>query len=79
MQGVCYRMDARHHASALGLTGWVRNCPDGGVEALAEGERYDLEQFVKWCGEGPAMAVVRKLATQYGDYTGAFEGFVIRY
>ena len=49
VQGVFFRAAMRRLARRLDLTGWVRNCPDGSVEVLAEGRRDVLEQLLDWC------------------------------
>ncbi|MEM9492762.1 MAG: acylphosphatase [Myxococcota bacterium] len=58
VQGVYYRASARERASALGLSGWVRNRPDGSVELAAEGPSQVLDELVAWCGQGPPAARV---------------------
>ena len=64
VQGVTYRESARREAARLGLAGWVRNCPDGSVEAVAEGSPDALESFVAWCHRGPAFAQVAAVAVR---------------
>jgi len=58
VQGVWYRNWAIETATSLGLTGWVRNRPDGSVEALARGETQAVEAFIARCHEGPPSARV---------------------
>lgn len=58
VQGVGYRYSTREQASALGLVGWVRNLPDGRVEAMVEGNRSQVEKMVQWFHSGPPMAQV---------------------
>ncbi len=58
VQGVGYRWAAAEEARRLGLSGWVRNLPDGGVEAVFEGGREALEQMRGWCAGGPRFARV---------------------
>lgn len=79
VQGVYFRASARDRARQLGLSGWVRNRPDGGVEILAEGEPARLEQFVVWCRRGPSGAVVTDLDIQWREASGEFAGFVVKY
>jgi len=79
VQGVCYRMFACEEAMGLGLTGWVRNVPDGSVEILAEGDPAALEKFLKICMEGPPLARVSKIDHNYSDATGEFKTFEITY
>ncbi|MBC8223318.1 acylphosphatase [Candidatus Bathyarchaeota archaeon] len=79
VQGVYYRKNARRSALSSGLVGWVRNLPDRRVEAVAEGERGRVEEFLRWCREGPSMAIVRDLEVRWEAATGEFETFRIVY
>jgi acylphosphatase len=79
VQGVCYRMFARGEASRLGIDGWVRNCSDGSVEIVAEGEEDAIAGFLAWCREGPPHACVTRVIDEYSDATGEFQGFGITY
>ena len=58
VQGVGYRQHAAAEAQRLGVTGWVRNCRDGRVEAVFEGEADAVGRMVDWCRHGPPRAVV---------------------
>lgn len=58
VQGVYYRASAHEKAVALGLTGWVRNMPDGSVYLEATGPQAQLDQLEAWCGRGPVLARV---------------------
>lgn len=58
VHGVGFRASVARRAVTLGLAGYVRNCPDGSVEAVFEGEPAAVEAVVAWCGEGPALARV---------------------
>ncbi len=78
VQGVAYRIYTQREATQLGLTGWVRNCPDGQVELVAEGNREALEQLVAWCHQGPPAAKVTDVETQWEDETGELTSFEIR-
>ena len=64
-------------ARRLGISGWVRNLPDGKVEALAEGERARLNELIRFCHVGPRGAVVRKVEVEWTDHSGEFRGFRI--
>ncbi|MBN2361090.1 MAG: acylphosphatase [Deltaproteobacteria bacterium] len=75
VQGVFYRVTACEQATALGLTGWVKNNFDGSVEALAEGAEGAVEQFISWCRRGPPAAAVAEVAVRRGIATGEFESF----
>ena len=58
VQGVWFRESARRRAEELGVSGWVRNRPDGAVEAELEGEAEMVEILVAWFGHGPPGAHV---------------------
>ena len=79
VQGVFYRQSTREMAEKLGLCGWVRNLPDGSVEARFEGERRLVEQAVAWCRQGPPRAAVDNMAVEWLDGPAECTGFVIRY
>ena len=61
VQGVGFRYAAAETAHGLSLGGFVRNCPDGTVEAVAEGEAAQVAAFVAWCGHGPVGARVTRV------------------
>jgi acylphosphatase len=79
VQGVYYRKNARRSALSLGLTGWVRNLPDRRVEAVAEGEKVHVEEFLAWCREGPSMAIVRNVEVAWERATSEYETFNVVY
>jgi acylphosphatase len=79
VQGVFYRAKTRDQAVARGLTGWVRNLPDGRVAALFEGDREKIESMLAWCREGPSYAAVDEVLTEWQPYQGEFQGFSIAY
>lgn len=58
VQGVFFRETTRRRAGSAGVAGWVRNLPDGRVEAVFEGEREDVERLVDFAREGPRGARV---------------------
>lgn len=58
VQGVFFRDSTRREANRLGATGWVRNRPDGRVEAHFEGAPDAVARLVRWCGDGPRHATV---------------------
>jgi acylphosphatase len=75
VQGVGFRYAAQRAANRLGLTGWVRNLPDGRVEALLEGSPESVETMTDWCRKGPAFSRVLKVEVvpeagpcQYSDF-----------
>ena len=77
VQGVFYRASTLEQAQLLNLTGWVKNLPDGGVEVLAEGPKYALEQLVEWCRMGPPAAEVDNVSARYGTFRDEFKTFTI--
>lgn len=66
-------------AKKLGLKGWVRNLPDGRVEAVFEGEKSDIEQMIDWCRAGPPAASVLKVEVTWDNPRGEFNGFRVVY
>ena len=58
VQGVFFRDSTRQRASSAGVAGWVRNCPDGTVEAVFEADSEAVERMVKWMCAGPSGAAV---------------------
>ena len=77
VQGVFYRATAQREARILGLTGWVKNRPDGSVEMVVEGEEDSVKDFLAWAQAGPATARVDKVETKWRSYTGEFSDFRI--
>lgn len=77
VQGVFFRADMRERARSLGLAGWVRNNPDGSVEAAVEGPAERVEALVRWCHRGPAGAVVEGVETAWEEALGE-QGFAVR-
>lgn len=77
VQGVFFRDATRTLARELGVTGRVRNLPDGGVEVLAEGEENAVRRLVAWCHDGPPRARVQHVDVEWGAATGEFNRFDI--
>lgn len=77
VQGVWFRDSTRNKALELGVTGFVRNEPDGSVYLEAEGGQEELEQLKTWCATGPPRANVEQVIATAGDFVG-FGGFEIR-
>jgi len=59
VQGVGFRYHAAARARELGINGWVRNCPDGRVEAELEGPEAEVAEMLAWCRRGPITSRVR--------------------
>ena len=77
MQGVFFRAEARARAESLGVAGWIRNLPDGSVEAVFEGEDERVESMVGWCRRGPTGAEVEAVDVEREEPVGE-PGFRIR-
>ena len=78
VQGVFFRTSTVQEARRLGVKGWVRNCPDGSVEVVAQGKKKKIDELIQWCHQGPAGAQVRNVQLLWEDHQGAFENFSIR-
>ena len=78
VQGVFFRRSARAKARELGLLGWVRNAEDGNVEILAEGEPEKIDEFLKWCREGPPFAKVDSVTVEEQESKKEFTDFEVR-
>jgi len=79
VQGVFFRASTQRTAQSLNLTGWVRNLPDGSVEALFEGEDGDVAEMLRWCRKGPPGAAVRGFDANEEPWSGEFKDFRISY
>ncbi len=79
VQGVFYRAYTRDQARMRGLSGWVRNLPDGRVYAVFEGDREKIESMLAWCRQGPEYAAVDEVETEWLPYQGEFEDFSVAY
>ena len=78
VQGVFYRAWTSEQADALGIKGWVRNCPDGRVEAHVEGEEAAVGEMVDRMRRGPSSAQVEDLRIWDADVCD-FDGFEVRH
>ena len=79
VQGVFFRAETQQAARRLGVAGWVRNLPDGTVEAVFEGSRGQVDAMLDWCRQGPPTARVDDLQIREQPATGEFAGFDVRY
>ncbi|TMI18573.1 acylphosphatase [Candidatus Bathyarchaeota archaeon] len=77
VQGVFFRRKITEQARRLGVTGWVRNLPDGKVEAVAEGDKEKLDELIQFCQVGPSGARVKSVAVDWAEPKGEFRGFRI--
>jgi len=79
VQGVFFRAFVRDTAAMLKLQGWVRNLPDGSVEAVFEGPKESIETAITQCRQGPPASNVQNVTTRWDEYKGEFSTFNIRY
>ena len=79
VQGVFFRASTQKTARDYNLTGWVRNYPDGRVEAVFEGENTGVDAMLEWCKKGPPYAIVRNVEVIEESYKGEFKNFSITY
>ena len=77
VQGVAFRYYAQDIAQSLEIKGWVRNCWNGKVEIVMEGEEEKVEQLINWCYRGPGSAIVEKVDIKWEKYRGEFSTFGI--
>ena len=75
VQGVYFRGNTRSEAKKYGVNGWVRNLPDGRVEAVFEGEKEDVDKLIDFARKGPSHAQVTDLSLDWLDYKGEFSDF----
>lgn len=77
VQGVGFRWFTRAKAQRLGVTGWVRNLPDGSVEVRVQGGERPVDEMIAWLGDGPDVARVDDLVVEPAEPE-THDGFVIR-
>lgn len=77
VQGVHYRAACEHQARTADVSGWVRNRPDGSVEAVLEGEDAAVARVVAWCHDGPPHARVSDVVVSEEEPVGE-TGFEVR-
>jgi acylphosphatase len=78
VQGVFFRDSTRRAAVAAGVRGWVRNLPDGRVEAVLQGDRAAVGAVIDWSRQGPPAAHVTGVESTWLDDAGQYRGFEIR-
>jgi len=79
VQGVWFRASTKDKAEELGIKGWVRNTPDGKVEAVFEGPKEKVDEIIKWCHKGPVLARVTNVEVKWEEPKGESEDFKIIY
>lgn len=79
VQGVFFRQGTVDEARSLGLSGWVRNCPDGCVEAFVQGEEPPLQAMLAWLKQGPPAARVDAIDVHDAVVDEQLSDFSVRY
>lgn len=85
VQGVNFRNMTKRKADALGITGWVRNDPEGTVTMIAKGEAQTLKQLQKWMKDSPGLSGVKQITLQemneqrFVDFTVKRSSFALDY
>ena len=78
VQGVFFRDSTRQKAEELDLAGWVKNLPDGRVEAVFEGPSEKVREMVRWCEGGPQQASVENVDADFEGPGEDLRGFEVR-
>lgn len=78
VQGVGYRYFIKNKAREVGLTGWVRNSEDGGVEAVFQGEKETIEKMITICRQGPFLAEVKQVGFDWEEGEETFSEFSVQ-
>lgn len=78
VQGVFFRLSTQKVALTAGVSGWVRNRPDGSVEAVFEGDQTAVDTVLEWCRKGPENAHVESVISETEPFSNRYEGFTVR-
>ena len=78
VQGVYFRFNMQQIAKKNSVVGWVRNLPDGRVEALLSGNKIDVNNVVEWSKIGPENSRVDEVKIEYGERREEYRDFVIQ-
>lgn len=79
VQGVGYRFFATRVARRIGLKGWIQNNRDGTVEAMVEGEKATIDEWIEELREGPRYAEVTKVDQETKEFTGRLGDFDVKF
>ena len=79
VQGVGFRKFVRQNAQKLGLVGWVRNLPEGTVEAEVMGDNEVVNKLIKLCQKGPFLAEVKSVDVNVIEKDFPYTKFVLRH
>lgn len=79
VQGVYFRAETQRAAIDRNVKGWVKNRPDGKVEALFEGDEAAVNSILEWCWQGSRFSRVAQVGIEWENFTGDFDRFEITY
>lgn len=79
VQGIFFRATAKEIAATHSIKGWIKNLSTGRVECTVEGLKTGVEEFVRWCHQGPKGAAVKDVKVEWKQYSGEFKEFVVIY
>ncbi len=79
VQGVFFRAETKRAADGKGVKGWVKNLPNGNVQAVFEGSEEAVDSMLEWCDRGAPMSRVEGKEVAWEEFTGMFDGFKITY
>ena len=77
VQGVGYRQFVKRKAREFGLTGFVRNLPDGKVEAIFQGSKENIEKMIVFCKKGPFLSEIKEVQAAWEESKESFETFEV--
>lgn len=77
VQGVFFRANTKEVAETHNVCGWVRNMPDGSLEAVLEGDSGAVNKVIEWCHKGPPGAMVEDLDISWLDYDAEYTDFEV--
>ncbi|MGN8224254.1 acylphosphatase [Gracilimonas sp. BCB1] len=79
VQGVGFRHFTKTRARSLGVNGWVRNLPDGRVEAVFQGDEQLVDQLIEKCKKGPRSAYVQSIEVEEDTGEEAYTSFDVKF
>lgn len=77
VQGVGFRYFVKQNARKIGVTGWVRNLPDGRVEALVQGNEEKVKELISVCSKGPFLSEVRDVVVEWEELQDKLQEFSV--
>lgn len=78
VQGVGFRHFIRKNAEALGVKGWVKNLPDGRVEAIFQGSEEQIDELIKRCKKGPVPSFVQDIKVRDAEDETVYKLFDVK-